>query len=691
MWECACGAVNEDIEEKCYKCSQCTESKETLVIKDKITNNVRCYCRTENEFDAKFCIECVSNLLQKSPVFSGGAKELNEEFFYVKAVIERRLLMWQCACGTYNEDVKNKCKNKRCGANKDSLIVVIPGEKNNKQEVNKIEDKICPIFLSLKSKYPYVRKNAAWALGEIGDAKAAIPLLNALKDEERIIQNVAEEALHKIGKSAVDPLITALREDTVVSYEKVTEVLDKIKPDWFESDVCKKQLYEFVGALEHGNPIIRKNAAKVLAAIGDSKAIEPLISALRDTDAIVQKEVAKALLKIDLNALKTEAAKKQIHDFIKAMNNENWNVRWWSAWALGRIGDPVAVEPLIAALRDEDGGVQGKAAEALNTIHPNWQNSDMAKRQVPEFIKALKDKNIEVRSTAAEALGKIRDARALEHLIAALRDEDSETRKQAAVSLKNIDPDWVTSEYTKKQVPEFINVLKGSDFGPQRYTAWVLGKIGDVRALEQLISLLADTKNPNLAFEKRYGTAIQIDNRALPAVIVMKDWMEKEVIQIREEIKKAIDNIITLNQHTFCASCILKGERKQAKIRGYFYILCRCCGSSLHLISNVKQVIGLIGGDVSDYRQDGEKVYVNLWFESDKKTRNADIDVLEIHESNGINYDYAVNAVLNVLKNDVSRPRKYVKGIPVIIGGNPPLSENSLSIMKNEFGGISVD
>ena len=96
----------------------------------------------------------------------------------------------------------------------------------------------------------------------------------------------------------------------------------------------------------------------------------------------------------------------------------------------------------------------------------------------------------------------------------------------------------------------------------------------------------------------------------------------------------------------------------------------------------------MIGGDVSDYRQDGEKVYVNLWFESDKKTRNADIDVLEIHESNGINYDYAVNAVLNVLKNDVSRPRKYVKGIPVIIRGNPPLSENSRMILEHEFGGI---
>ena len=96
----------------------------------------------------------------------------------------------------------------------------------------------------------------------------------------------------------------------------------------------------------------------------------------------------------------------------------------------------------------------------------------------------------------------------------------------------------------------------------------------------------------------------------------------------------------------------------------------------------------MIGGDVKDYKQDGEKVYVNLWFEHEKKARNADIDVLEIHESNGISYNWAINAELNELKNDVSRSSKYVINIPVIIRGNPTLLENSKMILANEFGGI---
>ena len=118
------------------------------------------------------------------------------------------------------------------------------------------------------------------------------------------------------------------------------------------------------------------------------------------------------------------------------------------------------------------------------------------------------------------------------------------------------------------------------------------------------------------------------------------------------------------------------------------YFVCKTCGSKEGRIEGVKKVVGLIGADVKDYRKDGEIFYVSLWNEQEKKACNADIDILEIRESDGVSYDYAVNAVLNVLKNDVSRPRDYVKGIPVIIRGNPPLSENSRMILTHEFGGI---
>ncbi len=45
-----------------------------------------------------------------------------------------------------------------------------------------------------------VRIYAAKVLGDIGDAKAADPLIQALKDEEKYVQYAAEKALEKIKK-----------------------------------------------------------------------------------------------------------------------------------------------------------------------------------------------------------------------------------------------------------------------------------------------------------------------------------------------------------------------------------------------------------------------------------------------------------------------------------------------------------
>ncbi|MCP4348578.1 MAG: hypothetical protein GY795_24100, partial [Desulfobacterales bacterium] len=67
---------------------------------------------------------------------------------------------------------------------------------------------------------------------------------------------------------------------------------------------------------------------------------------------------------------------------------------------------------------------------------------------------------------------------------------------------------------------------------------------------------------------------------------------------------------------------------------------------------------------------------------------NADIDVLEIREGKDISYDYAINAVLVTLKNDVSRPKEYVKNIPVVIQENLSVPEGVISVLNHEFGEI---
>ena len=57
----------------------------------------------------------------------------------------------------------------------------------------------------------------------------------------------------------------------------------------------------------------------------------------------------------------------------------NPTARQRAAKTLGAMGDPHAVEPLIAALADENAGVQSNAAEALKNITGKDFSKDSAK------------------------------------------------------------------------------------------------------------------------------------------------------------------------------------------------------------------------------------------------------------------------------------------------------------------------
>lgn len=71
-----------------------------------------------------------------------------------------------------------------------------------------------------------------------------------------------------------------------------------------------------------------------------------------------------------------------------------------------------APEPLAAALKDSEFSVREAAAEALGQLKDT--------RAVEPLIAALKDDDWGVAAAAAEALGKLSDPRAVQALIAAL-------------------------------------------------------------------------------------------------------------------------------------------------------------------------------------------------------------------------------------------------------------------------------
>jgi HEAT repeat protein len=157
--------------------------------------------------------------------------------------------------------------------------------------------------------------------------------------------------------------------------------------------------------------------------------IDTLIQKLKDKDSNVRRNASEAIADIGTPA---------VDALIKTLKDDNFHCRIGAAWALGKINDTHAVEPLIAALKDEKPVVQLMAAEALG------KTKDV--RAVEPLIAALNDKNrirfflkyqtlrkqdskermasTNVRSSAAWALGEIKDTRAIKPLIAALKDTD---------------------------------------------------------------------------------------------------------------------------------------------------------------------------------------------------------------------------------------------------------------------------
>ena len=175
--------------------------------------------------------------------------------------------------------------------------------------------------------------------------------------------------------------------------------------------------------------------------------VNGLIKALRyRKDKGVRQAAAEALVKIGAPA---------VEPLIAALKDQNSWARAAAAQALGKIKDRRAVEPLSAALGDERSDVRQAAAKALD--HLGWKPAQdesagwywMAKHDwdkcvalgalaMEPLIAALKDENEYVREAAARTLGEIKDPRAVQPLIDALQDKKWFVGRTAAEALISI-------------------------------------------------------------------------------------------------------------------------------------------------------------------------------------------------------------------------------------------------------------
>jgi HEAT repeat protein len=143
------------------------------------------------------------------------------------------------------------------------------------------------LIATLQHDNPRVRESAAEALGALGDRAAVIPLAGLLGDPDWQVRLAAASTLGRIGSSAVDLMVTTLREGDKKVRAGIADLLGILR--------AREAVDPLIQALDDAGRLVRANAAAALGSIGDPRAVRPLVHSMQDPDRGVRNNAATAL------------------------------------------------------------------------------------------------------------------------------------------------------------------------------------------------------------------------------------------------------------------------------------------------------------------------------------------------------------------------------------------------------------
>jgi HEAT repeat protein len=313
---------------------------------------------------------------------------------------------------------------------------------------------------------PFGADPALYALGDMGEV-AVIPILALLQDDDAKMRESAVNLLGNIGdERAIEPLIEMLYDPVWDVRWAACHMLPR-----FEDKRGVKPLIE---RLKDSQAEVREMAINALVVFEDPRVVEPLIALLQDENEKVRIVAARALGEL--------GDKRAIEGLTQALEDENERVREAVGAALSRLGIPLVEEQrlrnLLKTIRHKNPlnfGIRHALEKEILGIGPS---------AVVTLILLLHDSDEDVRYSAAEALGKLGDVKAIEPLIVALGDEDELVRVAAAEALGRFGSARVVLPLTK--------ALRDTSKWVRRSVATALGILGDGRAVTFLNLALKD-------------------------------------------------------------------------------------------------------------------------------------------------------------------------------------------------------
>jgi HEAT repeat protein len=222
---------------------------------------------------------------------------------------------------------------------------------------------------------------------------------------------------------------------------------------------------------------------------------------------------------------------------IAALKDEDWAIREEAAMALGTFRDARAVAPLVGLLRDADRAVRQAAIDALRAIgepsvpvlglclsdsQPGVQEAASSvlaliadSRVLTPLIDALGNQDWIVRMHAAKALGRIKDAHAIERLIPLLQDKVKAVREEATIAL---------AEIGNAALPSLLAALKHPEWLVRLHAVEALGKSRSADAVEPLLWVLFNDQDQAIREDVVRALGQLGDGRALEFLVtVMKE------------------------------------------------------------------------------------------------------------------------------------------------------------------------
>jgi HEAT repeat protein len=353
------------------------------------------------------------------------------------------------------------------------------------------------------------------------------------KEKENSLLILIKKLKHLDKQISLDPRITAIEIQLLLKYnltlkdskavQTLIELRDKIE-DVLWSMNCSKAISFVINRQclapyhyeredyeikDRGWEIARDDLARI-----DSY-IKQLFKNLKEEVVPILIELYKSYgeneQKFAEEALQRLREEWAVEPLIAALKDDNWQIRKKVVWSLGEIKDTRATEPLIQTLNDEYNVVRMEAIGALGRIRDKravkplielledshyevrfaaigalgWIGDKRGdKRAIEVLTRLLEDKDKYVTIEAIEALGRIRDKRAVETLVKLLEDKDKDIKTAAMRGLWSSGEDIV--------VNSLIKLMNDSDMEIQCEAIFSQRHLKDDRAVDPLIRILKD-------------------------------------------------------------------------------------------------------------------------------------------------------------------------------------------------------